>query len=90
MKPQTASFLAADEALSDKQFHRLARDEAAMPAGFAIQLSKAYRYKEIADYETGVDAVIEPARARAAIATAEHFVALVRASLTPPPAQPIH
>ena len=61
-----------------KQFHRLAAAEPALPQGFAASLSSAYRYKEIADYETGADGVVAPGEALAAITSAERFVAVVR------------
>jgi len=65
----------------NKEFHRLAKAEATFPPGLAPQLSKAYRYKEIADYDTGAATPITPARAHDAIATAENFVAAIRALL---------
>ena len=62
--------------------------EAGMSSGLAGELSRAYRYKEIADYETGADAVVAPGEASAAIATAERFVAAVRHALENPAAPP--
>jgi uncharacterized protein (UPF0332 family) len=60
------------------EFHRLAQVEPALPAGLAGQLSNDFRYKRIADYETGDDAFVAPDEARDAIARAEVFVAAVR------------
>ena len=65
-----------------KEFHRIARSEAGLPPGAAASLSKAYRYKEIADYDVGTVVPITYARARDAIATAESFVGAVRDVLT--------
>lgn len=69
-----------------KEFHKLAKAETAFPPGIASQLSKAYRYKETADYETGIVAPITLPLASDAIATAERFIAVVRQALAPPPA----
>jgi uncharacterized protein (UPF0332 family) len=60
------------------EFHRLALAENELPTGLAGQLSKAFRYKKAAGYETGDDAFVAPDEARDAIATAERFVSAVR------------
>lgn len=70
------------------QFHALARAEMALPAGFAALLTKAYSFKEIADYDTGTATPITAARATDAIATAERFVAAIRQALAAPSAAP--
>ena len=69
-----------------RQFHKLCKIEPALPPTLAAELSKAYRYKEIADYDTGTAPPITQAQAQAAIATAEHFVAAIRQALSPPAA----
>lgn len=62
----------------DREFHKLAKAEPALPAGFAVQLTKAYNYKEHADYSTDFPQSITQTLAAAAITTAERFVAGVR------------
>ncbi len=71
----------------DTQFHKLAKAEPALPPELAGQLSAAYYYKEVADYDTGTAPPITPAQARDAIATAERFVATIRRVLSSAPAQ---
>ena len=71
----------------DRQFHKLAKAEPTLPSELAGQLSAAYYYKDVADYDTGTAAPITPTEARG-IATAERLVAAVRHSLTHPPALP--
>jgi uncharacterized protein (UPF0332 family) len=72
----------------NKEFHRLALAEATFPAGIAAQLTKAYDYKQIADYGISTATPITPTQASDAIVTAERFVAVIREALTPPPAAP--
>ncbi len=72
----------------DREFHKLAKAEPTFTSGLATQLSKAYRYKEIADYDTDTATPITSPLARDAIAAAERFVAVVRRVLTVPPAPP--
>jgi uncharacterized protein (UPF0332 family) len=67
------------------QFHRLAKAEPAVGSRLASDLSATYHFKEAADYETGTSALISADDARSAIATAEHFVAVIRRVLTPQP-----
>ena len=62
----------------DKVFHKLAQAEPTFPAGFAAQLTKAYNYKETADYSTDFSAPITQTLASDAISTAERFVASIR------------
>ena len=69
----------------NKEFHRLVKTDPTFPPRFAAQLTKAYDYKDIADYDTGTATSITPIRARHAIATAENFVAVIRQALSPPP-----
>lgn len=54
----------------DTQFHQLTKTEQALTPGLAGELSTAYRFKEIADYDVGTAAPITPAEAQDAIATA--------------------
>ena len=68
----------------DTQFHNVARSEPTLPPGLAGELSEAYRYKEIADYDTGTATPITTSQARDAIATAERFVTEVRRALASP------
>ena len=56
------------------EFARLAKDDSAIDREFVTFLAHAYSLKEIADYETGPDAVVPPEHAVAAIATAERFI----------------
>ena len=72
----------------DTQFHKLAKTEPALPADLPGQLSAAYYFKEVADYDTGISPPITPAHARDAIATAERFVEAIRQVLAPTPAPP--
>ena len=65
------------------EFHKLAKAESALPLTLGTQLSKAYRYKEVADYDTGTAPQITRPQARDAIVTAEQFVAVIRQVLTP-------
>jgi uncharacterized protein (UPF0332 family) len=67
-----------------REFHRLAKDEPAVLLGLPSQLSRAYIFKELADYETGVMPPITQARAQDAIAIACGFVATVRQALASP------
>ena len=68
----------------DRQFHKLAKTETTLAPGFAGQLSAAYYYKDVADYDTGTAPPITSAQAGAAIATAEQFVAAIRLALAGP------
>ena len=71
------------------QFHKLAKSEASFDPNLAGKLSATYHYKEIADYEIGVRAVVSADDATTAITIAEHFVAEVKRVLAnPPPATP--
>ena len=65
----------------NRQFHMLAKTEPAFPPGFAAQLTKAYTYKEVADYDIGNFDPPTSTQARDAIATAERFVTAVRQAL---------
>jgi uncharacterized protein (UPF0332 family) len=62
----------------DREFHRHAKAEAIFAPGFAAQLSKAYNYKEHADYGTDFSEPITPDLASRAIAVADGFVSTVR------------
>ena len=64
-------------------FHKLAKAEPGLNQGLARGLTNAYRYKELADYETGMASTVTAAEAGAAIAAAEHFVAEVTRVLIP-------
>jgi uncharacterized protein (UPF0332 family) len=68
-----------------KEFHRLARAEPTSSPGLASQLATAYRFKDIADYDTVLATPVTPNRAQEAIAVAERFVAAVRQLLTRQP-----
>ena len=69
----------------DKEFHRLAKAEAALPPSMAAELSAAYRFKERADYDVGNLAPVTQRHALDAIVTAERFVATIQQVLTTPP-----
>ena len=64
----------------DKQFHKLVKADPAL-AGLAGQLSTAYYYKDVADYDTGTAPPITAAIATAAITTAEQFITAIRLAL---------
>ena len=70
----------------DIQFHKLVKAEPGLAPDLAGELSSAYRYKQIADYDTGPAQPITQTEACDAIASAEKFVAAIRRVLTPPPA----
>jgi len=72
----------------DRQFHNLARGETYFPVGLAAELTRAYSFKENADYGTDPAALATPDEARGAIAVAEKFLAVIRQALTTPPASP--
>jgi uncharacterized protein (UPF0332 family) len=72
----------------DRQFHRLARDEAGLSSPLAATLTAAYHFKEAADYETGIAAIVSNADAGDAIDAAESFVAAVRHALTSSSSRP--
>ena len=55
-----------------------------MDQGLARGLTNGYRYKELADYETGMARTVTAAEAGDAITAAEHFVEEVTRVLTPP------
>ena len=65
------------------QFHMLVKTEPSLSADLAMQLAKAYIYKERADYHTDMTNPVPPALAAQAIVTAERFVAVIRQALTP-------
>jgi uncharacterized protein (UPF0332 family) len=69
----------------DREFHKLAKSEPTFAVGFAAQLSKAYNYKEHADYSTDFSQPITPALASTAVGTAERFVAAIRLAIAKPP-----
>ena len=69
----------------NKELHGLVKADPTFPSGFAAKLSKAYDYKEIADYDTGTATPITPTRAGTALADAEHFTAVIRQALATPP-----
>ena len=73
-----------------KEFYRLVKDDPSFPLSLASQLSKGFKYKEMADYDTAVTTPITSIVAQRAIVIAERFVAAVRSALAPPPAAPTH
>ncbi len=68
----------------NKEFHRLAKAETTFPPSLATELTKAYSYKDHADYDIDFDEPITVALAGDAIGTAERFVASVRHALGQP------
>jgi uncharacterized protein (UPF0332 family) len=56
------------------EFARLAKAEPAIDRSLTGFLASAYALKEVADYETGPDAMIPHERASAALESAEQFV----------------
>lgn len=56
------------------EFARIAKSESRIDARFASVLAHTYILKEIADYETGPDAVVPLERAMLAVDEAERFV----------------
>jgi uncharacterized protein (UPF0332 family) len=71
------------------QFWQLTKDEPRVDDELRAFLSRAYKFKRIADYDTGPAAHITAETARNAIATARRFVDCV-AALIPPNAQTPH
>ncbi len=67
------------------EFHKLLKGEPSLPSNLAAQLSKAYRYKEVADYDTGTASPMTKLQVGDAIITAERFVAAIRQVLMTPP-----
>jgi uncharacterized protein (UPF0332 family) len=65
------------------QFWMLAKEEPRIDHELRAFLSRAYKFKQIADYDTGPAAHITPETARDAVATARRFVDCV-AALIPP------
>ena len=65
------------------EFWRLTKDDPRVDDELRAFLSRAYRFKRIADYETGPGSHISAETARSAIATARRFVDCV-AALIPP------
>ena len=55
------------------EFLRLTRDDPAVDPKLRSFLSQAYNLKTVADYETGPDAGVTPARAVEAVETAKRF-----------------
>jgi uncharacterized protein (UPF0332 family) len=64
-----------------KEFHRLAKAETLLPVALATQLTKAYAYKDHADYNSDMAEPITQIVASDAILTADRFVAAVRQAL---------
>jgi uncharacterized protein (UPF0332 family) len=58
-------------------FARLVRDDPRVDRSLLSFLGRAYRFKEIADYGTGPDAVVTVAEAEEAIAVAQRFVEII-------------
>ncbi|MGA8028061.1 MAG: HEPN domain-containing protein [Bryobacteraceae bacterium] len=71
------------------EFWRLTKDEPRVDDELRAFLSRAYKFKRIADYDTGPAAHINAETARAAIATARRFVDCV-AALIPPNGHTLH
>jgi uncharacterized protein (UPF0332 family) len=69
----------------DRQFHKLVKAEPTLPPDLAGQLSEAYYFKDVADYDTGSAPAITPDLVRDAIATAGAFVSVIRRLLQSPP-----
>jgi uncharacterized protein (UPF0332 family) len=73
----------------DREFHKIAKWEVTFAPGFAALLTKAYNYKDHADYNRDLSEPITPAVASDAIVTATQFVACVRQALASPSAAPV-
>jgi uncharacterized protein (UPF0332 family) len=69
------------------EFFRLARETPELDNALPVFLAKAYRFKEVADYDVGPDAVVTVAEADDAITSAAHFIASITALLAEPPCQ---
>lgn len=69
-----------------RMFHKLAKAEPGLDQGLARGLTNAYRYKELADYESGMSETVTAEEAADAIASAEHFLAEIRRVLSAPTA----
>ena len=68
---------------AQSEFARLTKDEPRVDDELRAFLPRAYRFKRIADYETGPGSHISAETARTIIATARRFVDCV-AALIPP------
>lgn len=68
-----------------KQFHALAASDPRLGRQLAASLTRAYQFKEAADYETATESVLTNEEAADAIAVAENFVVCVRQVLATPP-----
>ena len=70
------------------QFHKQVRAEPGLTSGHAGNLSTAYRYKQIADYDAGAALPVTQAEAREAISHAEQLIAAIRKILATTSALP--
>jgi len=59
------------------RFYQLAKNDARFDRELIAFLSRSFRLKAIADYEVGPSAKVPPDMAKAAVATAEYFVAVI-------------
>jgi len=66
-------------------FHQIAKTEAGIDQAPAGDQTIAYRFKELAGYETTMVRLVTRQNASDAIAGAEHFATEVRRVLLPPP-----
>ena len=65
------------------EFHKIIKTEPAFDPQLAAELTVAYHYKEIADYDTGRISPITTADAADAMLTAQRFVTAIRRILIP-------
>ena len=63
-------------------FARLVRDDPRVDRSLVSFLGRAYRFKEVADYGTGPDAVVTVSEAEEAIASAQRFVEIITGLLS--------
>ena len=63
-------------------FARLVRDDPRVDRSLVSFLGRAYRFKEVADYGTGPDAVVTVAEVEEAIASAQRFVEITAGLLS--------
>jgi len=66
------------------QFARFAKSEPRIERQLSTFLARAYQLKSAADYEIGTADIITAVDIRDAIASAEHFVTVIRQVLTTP------
>jgi uncharacterized protein (UPF0332 family) len=84
---QRAGTIAKTHSGVRSEFARLTRGDPAFDRDLSAFLARAYALKEVADYETGENAVVPRERAETAIETAARFLDCISHALAEPSAQ---